>query len=103
MALSNPAPDRAVRQAPRKEPQSVQPDLKAIKARQQGAWSAGDYTVIGATLQIVGEELCEALDVRPGQKVLEVTAGNGNVSLAVARRWYDVVAADHVPEPRPSV
>ncbi|HWX27753.1 MAG TPA: class I SAM-dependent methyltransferase [Steroidobacteraceae bacterium] len=72
-------------------------DLKAIKSRQQAAWSSGDYAVIGTTLQIVGEELCEALDVRSGQKVLDVAAGNGNASLAAARRWCDVVATDYVP------
>jgi ubiquinone/menaquinone biosynthesis C-methylase UbiE len=75
----------------------IQPDLKAIKVRQQGAWSSGDYAVVGTTLQIVGEELCEALDVRSGQKVLDVAAGNGNVSLAAARRWCDVLATDYVP------
>ena len=75
----------------------AQPDLAAIKARQQGAWSSGDYAVVGTTLQIVGEELCEALDLRPGQKVLDVAAGNGNVALAAARRWCDVVATDYVP------
>lgn len=73
------------------------PDLKAMKARQQGAWSSGDYAVVGTTLQIVGEELCEALDIRSGQKLLDVAAGNGNVSLAAARRWCDVVATDYVP------
>jgi ubiquinone/menaquinone biosynthesis C-methylase UbiE len=78
--------------------QSVgQADLKALKARQQAAWSSGDYALIGTTLQIVGEELCEALDVRPGQKVLDVAAGNGNVSLAAARRFCNVVATDYVP------
>ena len=75
----------------------VQPDLAALKARQQGAWSSGDYAVIGTTLQIVGEQLCEALDIRAGQKVLDVAAGNGNVSLAAARRWCNVVATDYVP------
>ena len=74
-----------------------QPDLRALKARQQAAWSSGDYAFIGTTLQIVGEELCEALDVRPGQKALDIAAGNGNVSLAAARRWCDVVATDYVP------
>ena len=78
--------------------QSVaQPDLKALKARQQAAWSSGDYAVVGTTLQIVGEELCEALDLRSGQRVLDVAAGNGNVSLAAARRWCDVVSTDYVP------
>ena len=78
-------------------PQTNQVDLNAVKTRQQGAWSSGDYAVVGTTLQIVGEELCEALDVRSGQKVLDVAAGNGNVSLAAARRWCDVIATDYVP------
>jgi ubiquinone/menaquinone biosynthesis C-methylase UbiE len=72
-------------------------DLKAVKARQQGAWSAGDYAVVGTTLQIVGEDLCEALDLRAGQKVLDVAAGNGNAALAAARRWCEVTATDYVP------
>jgi ubiquinone/menaquinone biosynthesis C-methylase UbiE len=77
--------------------QSQRPDLAALKARQQAAWSSGDYAVIGTTLQIVGEELCEALDVRAGHRVLDVAAGNGNVSLAAARRGCEVVATDYVP------
>lgn len=72
-------------------------DLKAVKARQQGAWSSGDYAVIGTTLQIVGETLCETLDIRAGMKVLDVAAGNGNAALAAARRWCDVTATDYVP------
>jgi len=80
--------------------QSVQPspvDLGALKTRQQGAWSSGDYAVVGTTLQIVGEELCEALDLHAGQKVLDVAAGNGNATLAAARRWADVTSTDYVP------
>ncbi|WP_374445082.1 class I SAM-dependent methyltransferase [Stella sp.] len=73
------------------------PDLEAVKARQQGAWSSGDYAVVGTTLQIVGEDLCEALDLRAGQTVLDVAAGNGNASLAAARRWCEVTATDYVP------
>ncbi len=72
-------------------------DLEALKARQQGAWSSGDYAVVGTTLQIVGEQLCEALDIHSGQKVLDVAAGNGNITLAAARRWCDVVSTDYVP------
>jgi SAM-dependent methyltransferase len=72
------------------------PDLVALKTRQQAAWSSGDYAVIGTTLQIVGESLCEALDVRAGQRVLDVAAGNGNATLAAARRWCDVVSTDYV-------
>jgi SAM-dependent methyltransferase len=73
------------------------PDLVVLKARQQSAWSSGDYAVVGTTLQIVGEELCEALDLRAGQSVLDVAAGNGNASLAAARRWCDVTSTDYVP------
>ncbi len=73
------------------------PDLSAVKGRQQAAWSSGDYAVVGTTLQIVGETLCEALDLRAGQSVLDVAAGNGNATLAAARRWCDVVSTDYVP------
>jgi len=73
------------------------PDLAALKNRQLAAWSSGDYAVVGTTLQIVGEQLCEALDLRAGQKVLDVAAGNGNVSLAAAHRWCDVISTDYVP------
>lgn len=73
------------------------PDLASVKIRQQAAWSSGDYAIVGTTLQIVGEELCEALDLRSGRKVLDVAAGNGNISLAAARRWCDVVSTDYVP------
>ncbi len=69
-----------------------------LKDRQRAAWSSGDYAVIGTTLQIVGETLCEAVDLRSGQHVLDVAAGNGNASLAAARRWCDVIATDYVPE-----
>ena len=74
-----------------------QPDLAAVKQRQHGAWSSGDYAVVGTTLQIVGEQLCEAVDLRAGSKVLDVAAGNGNATLAAARRWCDVTSTDYVP------
>jgi ubiquinone/menaquinone biosynthesis C-methylase UbiE len=72
------------------------PDFSAIKTRQQTAWASGDYAVVGTTLQIVGEMLCEAADIRGGQKVLDVAAGNGNATLAAARRWADVISTDYV-------
>lgn len=72
-------------------------NFEAIKARQRGAWSSGDYAIVGTTLQIVGEDLCEALDIRSGQQLLDVAAGNGNAALAAARRWCEVVAVDYVP------
>src|SRR5437868_6972483 len=74
----------------------TQPDFEALKTRQHGAWSSGDYAVVGTTLQIVGEELCETLDLRAGQRVLDVAAGNGNATLAAARRWCNVVSTDYV-------
>jgi SAM-dependent methyltransferase len=71
-------------------------DLSAIKSRQQAAWATGNYAVVGTTLQIVGETLCEALDLRSGARVLDVAAGNGNATLAAARRWCDVTSTDYV-------
>src|ERR1700716_3496991 len=71
-------------------------DLSTIKGRQQLAWGSGDYAVVGTTLQIVGEMLCEAVDVRSNQRVLDVAAGNGNATLAAARRFAEVVSTDYV-------
>ncbi len=72
------------------------PDFTAIKAKQNAAWASGNYAIVGCTLQIVGESLAEALDLRSGQQVLDVAAGNGNFTLAAARRWTDVVSTDYV-------
>jgi ubiquinone/menaquinone biosynthesis C-methylase UbiE len=68
-----------------------------LKGRQQVAWSSGDYAVIGTTLQIVGESLCEACDIRFDERVLDVAAGNGNATLAAARRGAAVTSTDYVP------
>ncbi|PWB64724.1 MAG: SAM-dependent methyltransferase [Bradyrhizobiaceae bacterium] len=83
--------------APAPAPVTTMPDLATVKSRQQAAWSSGDYAVVGATLQLVGEELCEAMDLRAGQTVLDVAAGNGNATLAAARRWCAVTSTDYVP------
>jgi ubiquinone/menaquinone biosynthesis C-methylase UbiE len=72
-------------------------DLAAVKAKQQATWSSGDYSVIGTTLQIVGEALCEAVDLRSGERVLDVACGNGNAALAAARRFAQVTGVDYVP------
>jgi SAM-dependent methyltransferase len=73
------------------------PDFVAIKRRQQATWASGDFAVIGTTLQIVGETLAEAVDIRAGEQVLDVAAGNGNASLAAARRFASVTSTDYVP------
>jgi len=78
-------------------PSAATPDYAAIKQRQQATWSAGDYAIIGTTLQIVGERLCEAVDVKAGERVLDVAAGNGNATLAAARRFAQVTSTDYVP------
>ena len=71
-------------------------DLNAVKAKQQSAWASGDYAVIGTTLQIVGESLAEACDLCWDECVLDVAAGNGNASLAAARRGCKVTSTDYV-------
>ena len=72
--------------------------LAAVKEKQQATWSSGNYAVIGTSLQIIGEQLCEAVDVSAGETVIDVAAGNGNASLAAARRGCIVTATDYVPE-----
>jgi ubiquinone/menaquinone biosynthesis C-methylase UbiE len=72
-------------------------DFTAIKAKQQATWASGDFAVIGSTLQIVGESLAEAVDVRAGEPVLDVAAGTGNATLAAARRFAEVTSTDYVP------
>jgi len=79
------------------EPTSTQPDFTAIKVKQQATWASGDFAIIGTTLQIVGETLAEAVDVRAGERVLDVAAGNGNATLAAARRFAEVTSTDYVP------
>ena len=71
-------------------------DFAALKRRQQATWASGDFAIIGTTLQIVGELLAEAADVRAGERVLDVAAGNGNASLAAARRFAQVTSTDYV-------
>ncbi len=72
-------------------------DLAAIKERQQRAWASGDYAMFGATLLIMSEVLCEAVDLRSGQRVLDVATGSGNTALAAARRFCEVTGIDYVP------
>jgi SAM-dependent methyltransferase len=73
-------------------------DFTALKTRQQTAWASGDYSIIGTTLQIVGESLAEACDLRYDERVLDVAAGNGNATLAAARRGCQVVSTDYVSD-----
>jgi SAM-dependent methyltransferase len=73
------------------------PDFAAIKQRQQATWASGDFAVIGVTLQIVGESLAEAADIRANERVIDVAAGNGNATLAAAHRFAKVTSTDYVP------
>jgi len=77
--------------------EAARPDFAAIKQKQQATWASGDFAVVGTTLQIVGESLAEAVDIRAGERVLDVAAGNGNATLAAARRFADVMSTDYVP------
>ena len=73
------------------------PDFTAIKARQQKTWAAGDYGSIATGILPMAEQLCETVDLRAGDRVLDVASGTGNAALAAARRFCDVTATDYVP------
>jgi SAM-dependent methyltransferase len=79
------------------DPPATTPDYAAIKQRQQATWASGDYSVIGTTLQIVAESLAEAVDLQAGEDILDIAAGNGNATLAAARRFANVTSTDYVP------
>jgi len=83
---------------PAAAPVPPQVDFGAIKQRQHATWASGNYAIVGTTLQIVGEHLAEAVDLRAGEQVLDVAAGNGNATLAAARRFAHVTSTDYVPE-----
>lgn len=87
-----------VYECPPSQRQQVRVDFVAVKARQQVMWASGDFAVIGTTLQIVGESLCESVDLLAGSHVLDVACGNGNAALAAARRGCEVTGLDYVPE-----
>jgi ubiquinone/menaquinone biosynthesis C-methylase UbiE len=93
--MNREASTSAVPQPPPGMPPPI--DLAAVKAKQQATWSSGDYSVVGTTLQITGEALCEAVDLRSGERVLDVACGNGNAALAAARRFARVTGVDYVP------
>jgi ubiquinone/menaquinone biosynthesis C-methylase UbiE len=77
-------------------PPHAAPNLEAVKAKQQITWSTGNYSRVGSLLQISGERLAEAMDARPGADFLDVAAGNGNLTMAAARRFCRVVSTDYV-------
>jgi len=74
----------------------IETDFEAIKSKQNAAWASGNYAVVGTTLQIVGETLAETMDNKAGAQILDVAAGNGNATLAFARRWHNVTSTDYV-------
>lgn len=73
-------------------------DLAAIKATQRTTWASGSYASVGNRILLVAELLCDAVDLRAGEHVLDVATGSGNAALAAARRFADVIAVDYVPE-----
>ncbi len=73
------------------------PDLETVTQVQQQIWSKGDFAKIGTAGQIVPEELCEAMDILPGRRLLDVACGAGNGAIAACRRNVEAVGLDYVP------
>jgi SAM-dependent methyltransferase len=76
----------------------ARPDYAAIKGRQQQIWASGDYHVIASLIVPISERLCDAIDLRAGERVLDVATGSGNTAIAAARRLCEVIGVDYVPE-----
>jgi 2-polyprenyl-3-methyl-5-hydroxy-6-metoxy-1,4-benzoquinol methylase len=71
----------------------------ALKARQRAMWASGDYHAFAtARLWDFGPMLVSACGISPGQRVLDVAAGTGNVAIRAAEAGAVVVASDLTPE-----
>jgi SAM-dependent methyltransferase len=64
----------------------------------RAVWSSGDFSRVAAAQVVVGELLCEAVDLRAGEQVLDVATGSGNTALSAARRRARVIGVDVVPK-----
>lgn len=73
------------------------PDFTAIKGRQQKTWGSGDYHQIAAIIVPIAERLCDIIDLRADEQVLDVATGSGNAAIAAARRMTSVTGVDYVP------
>ncbi len=69
------------------------------KTAERAMWALGDYHRFAKrTVWELGPVLVAACGVGPGQRVLDVAAGTGNVAIRAAEAGADVVAADLTPE-----
>ena len=76
---------------------TTQPDLAAVKQKQQLAWSSGDFAVVASRIVLVAEQLCDTADLHAGWRVLDVATGSGNAAIAAARHGCTAVGVDYVP------
>jgi len=82
---------------PSPQPPVYLPDFEAIKKRQQATWASGDFSVVASRIVLQAEQLCEAVDLQAGWRVLDVATGSGNAAIAAARRGCRVIGTDYVP------
>ena len=72
---------------------------RELKAKHRRMWALGDYPTVSRELVApFGPRLVEACGISPGQRVLDVGAGAGNVAIPAAERGASVVASDLTPE-----
>src|SRR6185437_1995781 len=73
-------------------------EYDAVTASQQRTWSDGDFSMVAAPVVYHTENLVEALEILPDERVLDVACGSGNGAIAAARRaWGNTVGCDFVP------
>jgi SAM-dependent methyltransferase len=72
---------------------------QALKARHRAMWALGDYHAVATELIAdLGPTLVTACEIGPGDRVLDVAAGSGNVAIPAAATGAHVVATDLTPE-----
>jgi len=70
------------------------PDLQAIKARQKATWESGDFGQIAKYTMPMAEEFMGRLRLRPGDSVLDVACGTGNLAVIAVRAGCRTAGVD---------
>ncbi|HEY2768382.1 MAG TPA: methyltransferase domain-containing protein [Solirubrobacteraceae bacterium] len=73
-------------------------DVEGFKQGQKAMWAMGDYPDLARWIEAVGELVAERVGAAPGEELLDVATGSGNVAVPAAARGARVTGLDITPE-----
>lgn len=77
---------------------AASPEMESLKTRLKSMWMAGDFGQIAKVIEASADEFIERLALKPGQPVLDVACGNGNLAIPAARTGAKVTGVDIAPK-----